>query len=104
MQNDIFRLPLPVAPRVAYWPDVVSDAFSIAIVSFAITVSIGKLFAKKHGYKISANQVISVSVLRYYHWSVSLLIEKRWFDSSSDQDFTLQVILIAVFHGISRFV
>ena len=53
---------MPTLPRVTYWPDVVSDAISIAIVSFAITVSIGKLFAKKHGYKISANQVKGLCV------------------------------------------
>ena len=61
------RLPEPTFPKVTYWPDVISDAFSIAIVSFAITVSIGKLFAKKHGYKISANQVRSFTLnLRCY--------------------------------------
>uniref|UniRef100_F6RWK5 SLC26A/SulP transporter domain-containing protein n=1 Tax=Ciona intestinalis TaxID=7719 RepID=F6RWK5_CIOIN len=49
-------LPGPLLPDASKWPSLISDAFSIAIVSFAITVSLGKLFAKKHDYEISPNQ------------------------------------------------
>uniref|UniRef100_H2ZIG9 SLC26A/SulP transporter domain-containing protein n=1 Tax=Ciona savignyi TaxID=51511 RepID=H2ZIG9_CIOSA len=49
-------LPGPVLPDATMWPSLLSDAFSIAIVGFAITVSVGKLFAKKHNYEISPNQ------------------------------------------------
>jgi len=48
-----------MAPQLPLWsliPDVAVDAFSIAIVAFAITVSLSEMFAKKHGYKVDANQ------------------------------------------------
>ncbi|KAM7418168.1 hypothetical protein PAMA_017696 [Pampus argenteus] len=46
-------------PQMPLWsliPNVAVDAFSIAIVGFAITVSLSEMFAKKHGYKVDANQ------------------------------------------------
>ncbi|KAM9849931.1 sulfate transporter [Aulostomus maculatus] len=46
-------------PQLPLWsliPNVAIDAFSIAIVGFAITVSLSEMFAKKHGYKVDANQ------------------------------------------------
>ncbi|XP_019110735.2 sulfate transporter [Larimichthys crocea] len=46
-------------PQMPMWtliPNVAVDAFSIAIVGFAITVSLSEMFAKKHGYTVDANQ------------------------------------------------
>ncbi|XP_028445473.1 sulfate transporter isoform X2 [Perca flavescens] len=46
-------------PQLPMWsliPNIAVDAFSIAIVGFAITVSLSKMFAKKHGYTVDANQ------------------------------------------------
>ncbi|XP_076005268.1 sulfate transporter-like [Genypterus blacodes] len=46
-------------PQMPLWsliPNVAVDAFSIAIVGFAITVSLSEMFAKKHGYTVDANQ------------------------------------------------
>uniref|UniRef100_A0A672ZNQ0 Solute carrier family 26 member 2 n=1 Tax=Sphaeramia orbicularis TaxID=375764 RepID=A0A672ZNQ0_9TELE len=46
-------------PQLPLWsliPNVAVDAFSIAIVGFAITVSLSEMFAKKHGYSVDANQ------------------------------------------------
>ncbi|MEQ2204531.1 hypothetical protein XENOCAPTIV_014661 [Xenoophorus captivus] len=46
-------------PQLPAWkliPNVAVDAFSIAIVGFAITVSLSEMFAKKHGYTVDANQ------------------------------------------------
>lgn len=46
-------------PKMPLWsliPNVAVDAFSIAIVGFAITVSLSEMFAKKHGYTVDANQ------------------------------------------------
>ncbi|XP_029368148.1 sulfate transporter [Echeneis naucrates] len=46
-------------PKLPSWsliPNVAVDAFSIAIVGFAITVSLSEMFAKKHGYTVDANQ------------------------------------------------
>ncbi|XP_011478862.1 sulfate transporter [Oryzias latipes] len=46
----------PQMPSWSLIPSVAVDAFSIAIVGFAITVSLSEMFAKKHGYKVDANQ------------------------------------------------
>ncbi|XP_068429842.1 sulfate transporter [Clinocottus analis] len=46
-------------PQLPMWsliPNVAVDAFSIAIVGFAITISLSEMFAKKHGYTVDANQ------------------------------------------------
>ncbi|XP_072296126.1 sulfate transporter [Eucyclogobius newberryi] len=46
-------------PQLPLWsliPNVAVDAFSIAIIGFAITVSLSEMFAKKHGYAVDANQ------------------------------------------------
>lgn len=48
-----------VPPQLPMWsliPSVALDAFSIAVVGFAITVSLSEMFAKKHGYAVDANQ------------------------------------------------
>uniref|UniRef100_A0A8C5FKA8 Solute carrier family 26 member 6, like 1 n=1 Tax=Gadus morhua TaxID=8049 RepID=A0A8C5FKA8_GADMO len=36
--------------------EVVGDAFALAIVGYAISISLGKTFALKHGYKVDSNQ------------------------------------------------
>ncbi|XP_028315463.1 sulfate transporter [Gouania willdenowi] len=46
----------PQLPQWSLIPNVALDAFSIAIVGFAITVSLSEMFAKKHGYRVDANQ------------------------------------------------
>lgn len=46
----------PQPPLWSLIPSVAVDAFSIAIVGFAITVSLSEMFAKKHGYVVDANQ------------------------------------------------
>lgn len=46
-------------PQLPAWdliPNIALDAFSIAIVGFAITVSLSEMFAQKHGYMVDANQ------------------------------------------------
>ncbi|XP_014853286.1 PREDICTED: sulfate transporter [Poecilia mexicana] len=48
--------PPPQLPSWTLIPNVAVDAFSIAIVGFAITVSLSEMFAKKHGYTVDANQ------------------------------------------------
>lgn len=51
------RLPVPTVPNFSLMPDVLSDAFALSIVVFAISVSMGKILARKHGYEIDSNQV-----------------------------------------------
>uniref|UniRef100_A0A183IYU7 STAS domain-containing protein n=1 Tax=Soboliphyme baturini TaxID=241478 RepID=A0A183IYU7_9BILA len=46
----------PVLPKWSLFFDLISDAISISIVTYAIAVSMAKLFAEKHGYRISPNQ------------------------------------------------
>ncbi|KAI2656742.1 Sulfate transporter [Labeo rohita] len=46
----------PQLPSWSLIPNIAVDAFSIAIVGFAITVSLSEMFAKKHGYIVDPNQ------------------------------------------------
>ncbi|NWR00142.1 S26A6 protein, partial [Paradoxornis webbianus] len=46
----------PVAPNVSYFGKVAGNAFAIAVVGYAICISLGKIFALKHGYKVDSNQ------------------------------------------------
>ncbi|XP_043113816.1 sulfate transporter [Puntigrus tetrazona] len=46
----------PQLPNWSLIPNIAVDAFSIAIVGFAITVSLSEMFAKKHGYIVDPNQ------------------------------------------------
>lgn len=51
------RLKAPRAPDTTLFSQVIGDAFAIAIVGYAINISLGKTFALKHGYKVDSNQV-----------------------------------------------
>nr|XP_013798834.1 PREDICTED: solute carrier family 26 member 6 [Apteryx mantelli mantelli] len=46
----------PMAPNIKYFGQVVGNAFAIAVVGYAICISLGKIFALKHGYKVDSNQ------------------------------------------------
>uniref|UniRef100_A0A8C3XHS8 Solute carrier family 26 member 6 n=1 Tax=Chelydra serpentina TaxID=8475 RepID=A0A8C3XHS8_CHESE len=50
------RMKPPMAPNVSYFGQVVGNAFAIAVVGYAICISLGKIFALKHGYKVNSNQ------------------------------------------------
>lgn len=49
-------MPQPKIPDLSILPSFLLDSFAIAIVSFAITLSLAKLFANKNKYHIDANQ------------------------------------------------
>ena len=49
-------MPAPRLPAFSVARILLSDAFNIAIVSFALNISMAKLFAKKYNYSISPNQ------------------------------------------------
>lgn len=51
-------MPAPKLPDLSLFSTIFSDAISIAIVSYAINISIVKLYSKKHKYEIGPNQVI----------------------------------------------
>jgi hypothetical protein len=44
-------------PPLRIFPMIIGDCVGIAIVSFALNISMAKLFAKKHKYHIRPNQV-----------------------------------------------
>lgn len=46
----------PQPPDWNLIPNVAMDAIAIAIIGFAITVSLSEMFAKKHGYTVKPNQ------------------------------------------------
>ncbi|XP_070247316.1 solute carrier family 26 member 6 isoform X2 [Myotis yumanensis] len=46
----------PVAPSPQLFASLVGNAFAIAVVGFAIAISLGKIFALKHGYRVDSNQ------------------------------------------------
>uniref|UniRef100_A0A8C7UYT9 Solute carrier family 26 member 6, like 1 n=1 Tax=Oncorhynchus mykiss TaxID=8022 RepID=A0A8C7UYT9_ONCMY len=43
-------------PDASLFKEVMGDAFALAIVGYAISISLGKTFALKHGYKVDSNQ------------------------------------------------
>lgn len=47
----------PTAPDVSLFGEVIGDAFALAVVGYAISISLGKTFALKHGYNVDSNQV-----------------------------------------------
>lgn len=51
------RLNAPQVPDATLFSEVIGDAFAVAIVGYAINISLGKTFALKHGYKVDSNQV-----------------------------------------------
>uniref|UniRef100_A0A8C4I0X6 Solute carrier family 26 member 6, like 1 n=1 Tax=Dicentrarchus labrax TaxID=13489 RepID=A0A8C4I0X6_DICLA len=50
------NLSSPSVPDVSLFGEVIGDAFALAIVGYAISISLGKTFALKHGYKVDSNQ------------------------------------------------
>uniref|UniRef100_A0A3Q1GPY5 Solute carrier family 26 member 6, like 1 n=1 Tax=Acanthochromis polyacanthus TaxID=80966 RepID=A0A3Q1GPY5_9TELE len=46
----------PCVPDVSLFGEVIGDAFALAIVGYAISISLGKTFAIKHGYNVDSNQ------------------------------------------------
>ncbi|RXN30893.1 solute carrier family 26 member 6-like protein [Labeo rohita] len=46
----------PRVPEVGFFSSVIGDAFAVAVVGYAISISLGKTFALRHGYKVDSNQ------------------------------------------------
>lgn len=46
-----------MAPSPQLFAKLVGNAFTIAVVGFAIAISLGKIFALRHGYRVDSNQV-----------------------------------------------
>jgi len=62
-------LPAPAFPPVSRFGEVAASAISVAVVSFAVNISLAKLFAKKRAYSLDSDQVhsyiLSVFVLLF---------------------------------------
>ncbi|CAN7944465.1 unnamed protein product, partial [Ixodes pacificus] len=52
------KLPEPTLPSFnpTLIASILPESFALAIVSFAITLSLGRIFGQKHGYQVDANQ------------------------------------------------
>ncbi|XP_076023060.1 solute carrier family 26 member 9-like [Genypterus blacodes] len=48
--------PTPILPTVSDWDDMLSTAFSLAIVGYVINLAMGRTLAAKHGYDVDPNQ------------------------------------------------
>lgn len=72
------RLPSPNLAAFSYLSEVVPDAIAIAIVAFAISVSMAKIFARKHDYEVDPNQVNAVVCTVSWHilFLIDLMLEK----------------------------
>ena len=51
------RIPPPKLPDFSEMGNVFTDAISVSIVGFAISMSLVNLFASKNNYKVDPNQV-----------------------------------------------
>lgn len=65
----------PEPPDVSLFSQMIAASFSIAIVAYAIAVSVGKVYATKYDYAIDGNQVCITQIV-YKQWiSVLLLVD-----------------------------
>lgn len=55
------RIPAPRMPPLWLFSQIVFESIEIAIVSFALNISMAKLFAKRYNYQIRPNQVMKDS-------------------------------------------
>ena len=55
----ILSFPAPTLPNMSIFLTLIKDAVPISIVTFALNISVAKLYARKHKYDIKANQVKS---------------------------------------------
>uniref|UniRef100_A0A8D2DYM0 STAS domain-containing protein n=1 Tax=Sciurus vulgaris TaxID=55149 RepID=A0A8D2DYM0_SCIVU len=56
----------PVTPNPQLFVKLVGNAFAIAVVGFAIAISLGKIFALRHGYRVDSNQELVAPGLTLY--------------------------------------
>ncbi|KAM4022958.1 solute carrier family 26 member 6-like [Anomaloglossus baeobatrachus] len=46
----------PTVPDATFFASIAGNAFAIAVVAYAMSISLAKMFAAKHGYKVDSNQ------------------------------------------------
>lgn len=64
----ISSLKAPRAPDVSLFPEIIGDTFAVAIVAYAINISLGKTFGLKYGYKVDSNQVSNKAITLTDRW------------------------------------
>ncbi|KAL7986104.1 hypothetical protein Chor_011270, partial [Crotalus horridus] len=65
----------PEAPNGSWFGQVIGNAFAIAIVSYVLCISLGKIFALKYGYSVDSSQEEGI---------VQKLKSIKWMDSRTD--------------------
>ncbi|VBB28238.1 unnamed protein product [Acanthocheilonema viteae] len=58
-----YKLPVPTLPDFRHFSAFILDAIVIAVVIYSVTVSVGKVFAKKHGYHIIPSQELKAMAM-----------------------------------------
>ncbi|CAG9539800.1 unnamed protein product [Cercopithifilaria johnstoni] len=58
-----YKLPMPALPEFRHFGPFILDAIVIAIVIYSVTASVGKVFAKKHGYHIIPSQELKAMAI-----------------------------------------
>lgn len=66
---NLSSFPPPQFPPVERFGDVFADAIAVAVVAFAISVSMVQLFARKHSYETDSNQVKYI-INNYDRWYI----------------------------------
>ena len=64
----------PELPGFENAGDYIVDSFILAIISFAVTISMVKMFSRKHGYSIDQNQVRNLTFSHTLFYVVMLEI------------------------------
>lgn len=64
-------LKAPQAPDFSLFPQIIGDTFAVAIVGYAINISLGKTFGLKYGYKVDSNQVSNTNIMLPVRWDGS---------------------------------
>ncbi len=58
--------PVPRLPDVNLWSQMISDAFIIAVIGFAVSISMVCLYARKHKYETDSTQVNTTFITSLY--------------------------------------
>ncbi|KAM3926869.1 sulfate transporter-like [Leptodactylus fuscus] len=92
----------PKAPEWSLIPKIAIDAVPIAIIGFAMTVSLAEIFAKKHGYTIRTNQeMIAIGMCNmipsfFYSFATCAALAKTLLKESSGAKTQLNGIVTAI--------
>lgn len=71
-------LPPPALPPFKHISYIIVPSITIAMVSLCIAISMGKVFSRKHNYKVSSNQVENTLVIMKFYLHVLPFIRNCW--------------------------